>query len=136
MKINDCITQLNAAQLALESAPQTGFVDLDKVKQSLAAGAEFLTKVSPRLELGEKLLDDFRQKLLAKVKTLKACNGGILAGQAESFLQADNPEYEKLMALNEEIDGALKRIFSRRTKIPSASANIANNSSLHLDDYR
>ena len=136
MKIDECIKQLESAQLALGSAPQKGFVDLDQVQQSLQASQDFLVAILPQLTLGEKLIDDLRTGLVAKLQVLKNAGGGVLSSQAEQYLKTKNLEYEKLIALQNEIDQALRRIFGGFLKHTNNQAKPAINSSPKADDYR
>jgi hypothetical protein len=136
LKISECIKQLESAQLALSSAPQKGFVDLDQVKQSLQVSRDFLVAISPRLSLGEKLIDDLRTGLLAKLQVLKNAGGGVLSSQAEQYLKAENLEYEKLIAMQSEVDQALRRVFGGFSKHINNQAKPAINSSPKADDYR
>ena len=136
MKIDDCIKQLETARAALIAAPEKGFVDLDQVQRSLQTGRDFLTEVAPRLRLGEKLADDLRTGLLAKLQVLKNSGAGVLADQAERYLRGEQLEYEKLVALQNEIDQALKRVFGGFSKHTGNQPKTAINSSIKADDYR
>jgi hypothetical protein len=136
LKIEDCIKQLESAGLALESAPQKGFVDLDRIKNAIQETGEFLKAISPRLDLGEKLIADMRRSLLARVKVLKESGGGILASQAEQLLESGQLEYEKLIALQNEIERSLKHVFGGYSRIHYGQNKTAINSFPWADDYR
>jgi hypothetical protein len=136
VKIDECIKQLESAQAALSAAPEKGFVDLDQVQQTLQAGRDFLKGIVPRLQLGERLVDDLRSSLLAKLQVLKEAGSGVLAGQAEQYLRDENLEYEKVIALQNEIDLALRRVFGGFSKHTGNQSKPAINSSPKADDYR
>jgi hypothetical protein len=136
LKIDDCIKQLETAHAALAAAPEKGFVDLDQVQRTLQAGRDLLIELAPRLSLGEKLADGLRADLLAKLQVLKTTGGGVLADQAEQYLHSEYLEYEKLIALQNEIDLALRRVFGGFSKHTGNQPKPAINSSPKADDYR
>ena len=136
MKIDDYIESLNAAELALDSAPQKGFVDLDQVKKAIADTRQFLTQVAPRIELGERLIEDFRNELSAKIKALKLSGSVALVGQAQLLLKSGDLNYENLTSLRKEIDRVLGKVFGGHTLSAVGSKSQDSNINRNLEDFR
>lgn len=136
MKIDECIAQLQAGEQALESAPQKGFVDLDAIKKSITQTREFLIRLSPTLELGEKLIEDIRGNLLAKLNALKSSGGGALVSQAEDYIKSGDLSYEKLKTLQAEIEKSLALTFGAYSRSKKNQAITINDPSRKAEDYR
>lgn len=117
MNIDECIKRLKDAHQALESAPQKGFVDLDLVGATLQQAREFLEDISPRLNFGAKLAEDFRKGILARLRVLKMAGGGALVSQAEKTVEADCLDYDHLKSIQKDIDDQLERIFGGYTRL-------------------
>ena len=135
LKIDDCRAVLKDSELALEAAPEKGFVDLDKIKSALKDAGAFLEQISPRLALGEKLIAATRSQLLARLNVLKSSGGGALVSQAESYLKSENLDYERLKTLEAEIAESINAIFggfSKHTK----QLNAASQAPAKPEDYR
>lgn len=136
MKINEFIDMLDIANLALESAPQKGFVDLDQVKKSIENTKRYLIEIAPRLDLGEKLAVDFRDDLIAKLKALKSAGGIALVNQAEQSLNTGNLTYEQLKALRQEIDQTLRKVFGGYTLEASSANSLYNCNRQNLEVFK
>jgi len=116
LKINQCLAELSDAELALNSAPENGFINLDKVKAALISARSTLEAIAPRYELGEKLIADMVNSLLARLRVLKASGGNTIISQAEQYLNSADLEYEKLTALKQEITESINAIFGGFSK--------------------
>jgi len=116
LKIDEFVKNLKSAYTALDSAPQKGFVDLDLVKSTIQSTKLFLEEVAPRFQLGEQLINDCRGEMLARLKVLKMAGSSNLISQAEQMLAEENLDFDKLKALQLEIDESLKKIFTGQTK--------------------
>lgn len=136
MKIDDYIESLNTAGLALESAPQKGFVDLDLVNKAIADTRQFLIQIAPRMELGERLIADFRDELSAKIKALKISGSVALVSQAELLLKNGELNYENLKALRGEIDRAIGKVFGGHTLNMAGANSSGGNANRKLEDFR
>ncbi len=116
MKIDQCLAELESASVALQSAPESGFVNLDKIKAALSMTKNLLEAIAPRFELGERLIEDTKNSLLARLRVLKSSGGSGIISQAEKYLNSDDLEYEKLTALKQEITESINAIFGGYSK--------------------
>ncbi|OQX92313.1 MAG: hypothetical protein B6D58_03735 [candidate division Zixibacteria bacterium 4484_95] len=123
MNIDEHIKNLKDAQQALESAPQKGFVDLDLIGITLKQAREFLEEISPRLSLGIKLTEDFRKRIMARLRVLKMAGGGALVSQAEKTVNADCLDYEFMKSIEKDIEDQLDRIFGGYIRMQNSGLN-------------
>jgi len=136
LNIDEFVKNLKAAQTALDSAPQKGFVDLDLVKSTIQSTRLFLEKIAPRIRLGEQLISDFREEMLARLKVLKIAGATSLISQADRMLTEENLDFDKLKALQVEIDESLRNIFAGQTKNSDLTNQTRQNLPPKPDDYR
>jgi hypothetical protein len=136
LNIDEFVKNLKSAHAALDSAPRKGFVDLDLVKATIQCTRRYLELNASRIQLGEQLLDDYRENLLAKLKVLKAAGASSLISQAEQMLTDDNFDFDKLKTLRNEIDESLKKIFAGQTKYSDLTNQSHQNHPLKANDYR
>jgi len=123
LNIDEHIKNLKDAQQALESAPQKGFVDLDLIGITLKQAREFLEEISPRLSLGIKLTEDFRKRIMARLRVLKMAGGGALVSQAEKTVNADCLDYEFMKSIEKDIEDQLDRIFGGYIRMQNSGLN-------------
>ena len=123
MNIDEHIKNLKDAQQALESAPQKGFIDLDLIGITLKQAREFLEEISPRLSLGIKLTEDFRKRIMARLRVLKMAGGGALVSQAEKTVNADCLDYEFMKSIEKDIEDQLDRIFGGYIRMQNSGLN-------------
>jgi hypothetical protein len=136
LNIDEFVKNLKSAYAALDSAPQKGFVDLDLIKSTIQCTRLFLEKNTPRIQLGERLINDFREELLARLKVLKTAGASSLFTQAEQLLADENPDFDKLKALQLEIDESLKKMFAGQTKYADLAGQTRQNLPPRPADYR
>ncbi|MCP4582259.1 MAG: hypothetical protein GY839_11640 [candidate division Zixibacteria bacterium] len=136
MKIDDFVGKLSKAFEALESAPQKGFINLDEVKATIDQTRRFMEKIRPSYEFGERLTQDCRESMLAKLKVLKIAGAGTLFSQAEKTLMTDDLDFDQWKTLQVEIDESLKHAFGSQTKQPASVNNSKYNLPRKPDDYR
>jgi hypothetical protein len=136
LKINEHITKLNLAKETIESAPQKGFINLDQVKSILQNAKLFLEEISPRLELGNKLIEDLRNGMLKKLQALKAAGSKTLISQAENALETQALDYAKLKSLQSEINKALEKVFGGYTRSFNSIDSKQQNPPQKPEDYR
>jgi hypothetical protein len=134
LNIDEHIKKLKDAQQALESAPQKGFVDLDLVGVTLKQVKEFLEEISPRLSFGTKLTEDFRKRIMTKLKVLKMAGGGALVSQAEKTVNADCLDYEFMKSIEKDIEDQLERIFGSYSRIQGSGQGKKQNQK--LEDFQ
>ena len=130
MKFDEHIKKLKDAQQALESAPQKGFVDLDLVGATIQQMCEFLEEISPRLNFGEKLAEDFRKGILARLRVIKMAGGGTLVSQAEKIINADCLDYELMKSVRKDIDDQIEMIFGGYTRLQNSGQGRKQNQKL------
>ena len=135
MKINEHIKRLDSAKEAIESAPQKGFINLDLVSNILQDTKLFLEDLSPHLELGEKLAEDYKSSMLKKLQTLKTAGGGVLISRTEDAIMTGSLDYTQLKSVNTEIDSALEIIFGGHTKSLNSNARLKQNYTQKHEDY-
>jgi len=150
LKINEHIKRLDSAKEAIESAPQKGFINLDLVSNILQDAKLFLEDLSPHLELGEKLAEDYKSSMLKKLQTLKTAGGGVLISRTEDAIMAGGGvlisrtedaimtgslDYTQLKSVNTEIDSALEIIFGGHTKSLNSNAGLKQNYTQKHEDY-
>jgi len=134
LKIDECISGLESAGAAIESAPQKGFLNLDNISIILRETKSFLQNTSPALKLGEKLTADVITEMKQKIKALKAA-GNPLISQAEMLIETESLNYEQLKTLQTEINQAIENVFKGRTR-SFKSIGVANqNQSQKPEDY-
>lgn len=130
MNIEEYVKKLKDAQQALESAPQKGFVDLDLVGATIQQTWEFLEEISPRLNFGEKLAEDFRKGILARLRVLKMVGGGTLVSQAEKIINANCLDYEHIKSVKKDIDDQIEMIFGGYTRLQNSGQGKRQNQKL------
>ena len=135
MKINEYITKLDFAREAIESAPQKGFINLDLMSDIIRQVKLFLEDASPQLELGEKLAADFKTSLLKKLQTLKTAGGSVLISQTEEAIMTGSLNYAQLKSIQNEIDGALEKVFGGHTKSLNSNASLKQSYTQKHEDY-
>jgi len=136
LNIDEFVKNLKSAHAALDSAPQKGFVDLDLVKSTIKSTSLFLEVNAPRIRLGEQLISDFREEMLARLKVLKIAGASSLISQAEQMLNEENLDFVKLKALQMEIDESLRNIFAGQTKNSDLTNQTRQNFPPKPGDYR
>ena len=136
MNIDEFVKNLKSAYTALDSAPQKGFVDLDRVKSTIQSTRLFLEKITPRIRLGERLINDFREEMLARMKVLKIAGASSLISQAKQMLTKENLDFDELKALQIEIDESLRNIFAGQTKNSDLTNQTRQNLPPKPGDYR
>jgi hypothetical protein len=136
LKINECVEKLSKASEALESAPRKGFVNLDEVKATINQAKLFLGSIQPQHELGEKLIQDYRESMLAKLKVLKLAGAGTLISQAEKTLNSDDLNFDQWKKLQTEIEQSLRQVFGGQLKSQENVSNLKHNLPRKPDDYR
>lgn len=135
MKIDKCITNLDNAALAIESAPQKGFLNLDQISAVLRETKLLLQKTSPVLKLGKKLTADVIAEMRQKINALKAAGSPLIAS-AESLFEIENLDYDQLKTFQTEINQAIESVFKGRTMLFKSAGIINENQSQKLDDYQ
>jgi hypothetical protein len=135
VKITECLNELQASSEAILSAPEKGFVDLDKVAETLRTTGELLNELSPRLELGDKLIKDYQAKLRNKLETLKLAGASPIIVETENFLASDTFDFDQLQSLGRQVDQALARIFDKRTLQGSQNLQTKGNPLQKPEDY-
>jgi len=135
LKINEHIKRLDSAKEAIESAPQKGFINLDLVSNILQDAKLFLEDLSPHLELGEKLAEDYKSGMLKKLQTLKTAGGGVLISRTEDAIMTGSLDYAQLKSVQAEIDGALEKVFGGHTKSLNSNAGLKQNYTQKHEDY-
>jgi hypothetical protein len=111
MKTAEYVAGLKTACDSVEFAPQKGFIDLDRIRQVMLDVKLFLENISPRLELGEKLIADFQNDLLNKLNAIKFSGARAPVSTIEASLKSDMLDYTQLKALQREIDAAFDSVF-------------------------
>jgi len=140
LNIDDCAKRLESAALAIESAPQKGFINLDYVKSALHDSAAFLDQIKPQLELGDRLAADLRNDLARKLSVIARTGGAAFVAQAEQALIGKHHDYSVLKLLQNEIDDALLKTFGGYSKAVACPGAIPRNpdkqQAQQLADYR
>ena len=135
MKIDECITNLDNAALAIESAPQKGFLNLDQISAVLRDTKLLLQETSPALKLGKKLTADVITEMRQKINALKAAGSPLIA-PAESLIEIENLDYDKLKTLQTEINQAIQSVFKGHTMLFKSAGYANENQSQKLKDYQ